>query len=96
MTVLEFVFYLIIAGVCGAMARALVGGTAGGFVISILLGFVGALFGSWIARMMHLPELVAISVGGHPFPVVWSIIGGVLLAALAHALVRPRYVSSWR
>jgi uncharacterized membrane protein YeaQ/YmgE (transglycosylase-associated protein family) len=96
MTVLEFVIYLVIAGVCGAIARAFAGGTPGGFIISILLGFLGAFIGTWLARMLHLPELMVVSVGGHPFPIVWSIIGGILLAALAHALTRPRYVSTWR
>src|SRR5882672_1245108 len=42
MTLLEFIVYLIIAGVCGAIARGLGGGTTGGFVVSILVGFLGA------------------------------------------------------
>ena len=94
MTLVEFVVYLVIAGICGAVARAFAGGTAGGFVISILLGFLGAFVGTWIARMFRLPELVVIAIGGHPFPVVWSVIGGMILVALAHALVRPRYIIS--
>jgi uncharacterized membrane protein YeaQ/YmgE (transglycosylase-associated protein family) len=92
MTVLEFVVYLIIAGVCGAIARAFGGGTRGGFILSILLGFLGAFVGTWLARLLHLPELVVVAIGGHPFPIVWSIIGGILLVVLAHALTRPRYI----
>jgi uncharacterized membrane protein YeaQ/YmgE (transglycosylase-associated protein family) len=88
MTLLEFVVYLVIAGVCGAIARAIGGGTGGGFVISVLLGFLGAFVGTWLARMLHLPELIVIAVAGHPFPIVWSILGGILLVALAHALTR--------
>jgi uncharacterized membrane protein YeaQ/YmgE (transglycosylase-associated protein family) len=96
MTLLEFVIYLIIAGICGAIARAFAGGTPGGFIISILLGFLGAFIGTWIARMFHLPELLMVAIGGHPFPIVWSIIGGIILASVAHALTRPRYMSrSW-
>lgn len=90
MTLLDFVLYLIVAGVCGAIARAIGGGTAGGFVISILLGFLGAFLGVWIAQMVHLPQLLVIGVGGHTFPIVWSIIGGLILVALAHALVPRR------
>jgi uncharacterized membrane protein YeaQ/YmgE (transglycosylase-associated protein family) len=93
MTVLEFVVYLVIAGICGAVARGLGGGTGGGFILSILLGFLGAFLGTWIARMLHLPELLIIAVGGHPFPIVWSIIGGFLLVALAHGLMRPRFIA---
>ena len=92
MTLFEFVIYLVIAGVCGAIARSIAGGTGGGFIVSVLLGFLGAFVGTWIARMVHLPVLVVVDIAGHPFPIIWSIIGGFVLAALAHALVRPRYV----
>jgi uncharacterized membrane protein YeaQ/YmgE (transglycosylase-associated protein family) len=93
MSVLDFILYLIVAGICGAVARAIGGGTAGGFVISILVGFLGAFLGVWIARMAHLPELLVVAVEGHRFPVVWSVIGGFILVVLAHALVvsRGRY-----
>ncbi len=90
MTLLEFVVYLVVAGICGAIARLIAGGSTGGFVISVLLGFLGAFVGTWVARMAHLPVLVVVDIGGHPFPIVWSILGGLILAALAHALVRPR------
>ena len=89
---LEFIVYLVVAGICGAIARAIAGGSRGGFIVSILLGFLGAFLGTWIARIFHLPELLAVAVGGHPFPIVWSIIGGALLVGIAHALTRPRYV----
>jgi len=92
MSLLEFIIYLVIAGVCGAIARAIAGGTGGGFVISVLLGFLGAFVGTWLARLIHLPVFVVIDVAGHPFPIVWSVIGGMLLVALAHVLVRPRFV----
>ena len=88
---IEFILYLVIAGVCGAIARAAAGGSGGGFVISILLGFLGAFVGTWIARTFHLPTLLVVTVEGHPFPIVWSIVGGMILVALAHVLMRPRY-----
>ena len=91
MTLLEFVVYLVIAGICGALARSLGDGTGGGFLISIMVGFLGAFIGTWLARMLHLPELVLVSIEGHPFPIVWSIIGGLVLVLIAHALTRPRY-----
>jgi uncharacterized membrane protein YeaQ/YmgE (transglycosylase-associated protein family) len=90
MTLLQFVVYLVIAGVCGAIARALGGGTTGGFIVSILLGFLGAFVGDWLAGLLHLPKLFSVAVAGHSFPIVWSIIGGMLLVILAHALTRPR------
>ena len=90
MTVMDFFLYLIIAGICGAIARAFAGGTSGGFLISILVGFLGAYLGVWIARMAHLPHLMVVTVEGHPFPIVWSIIGGMILVAVVHALMPRR------
>jgi uncharacterized membrane protein YeaQ/YmgE (transglycosylase-associated protein family) len=89
MTLLELIVYVLIAGVCGAIARAVVGGTGRGFIVSVILGFVGAFLGTWLARVFHLPAFFVVSIGGHPFPIVWSIIGGIVLVAVAHALTRP-------
>lgn len=94
MTVLELVVFLVIAGVCGAIARAVAGGTAGGFLVSVLLGFLGAFVGTWLAHMFHLPEFLEVDIGRQPFPVVWSILGGISLVALAHVLIRPS--TAWR
>jgi uncharacterized membrane protein YeaQ/YmgE (transglycosylase-associated protein family) len=91
MTLLELIVYLVIAGVCGAIARALAGGTGGGFIISLLVGFLGAFVGTWLARQLHLPSLFVVTIGGHLFPIVWSIVGGMVLVGLAHMLMRPYY-----
>jgi uncharacterized membrane protein YeaQ/YmgE (transglycosylase-associated protein family) len=96
MTVLELVVYFVIAGICGAIARAIVGGSTGGFIISVLVGFLGAYFGTWLARAFRLPELLAIDIGGHPFPIVWSVVGGIVLVALSHLLMRPAYAGRWQ
>ncbi len=95
MTVLELIVYLVIGGVCGAIALAVAGGSAGGFVISLLVGFLGALLGTWLAQQLHLPELLVVTIGGHPFPIVWSIIGGILLVAVVNLLMRPRYANRY-
>jgi uncharacterized membrane protein YeaQ/YmgE (transglycosylase-associated protein family) len=77
---------LIIAGICGAIGRAIGGGTPGGFLVSIAVGFVGALLGTYIARAIHLPDLMVVSVDRHPFPILWSIIGAALFVALIHLM----------
>jgi uncharacterized membrane protein YeaQ/YmgE (transglycosylase-associated protein family) len=93
MTLLEVVVYIIVAGICGAIGGAIAGGTPGGFIVSIIVGFVGAYLGTWIARQFHLPELLTVQIGDHPFPIVWSIVGAIVLVAIANAILRPRY---WR
>jgi uncharacterized membrane protein YeaQ/YmgE (transglycosylase-associated protein family) len=95
MTLLELIIYLVIGGVCGAIARAVAGGTPGGFFISMLVGFLGAFVGTWLPGLLHLPPLFVVTIGGHPFPIVWSIVGGIALVALANLLMRPRYVNRY-
>lgn len=91
MTLLELIVYLVIAGICGTIARAFAGGTGGGFVISLVVGFLGAYAGTWLARQLRLPVFLVVTIGGHPFPIVWSIVGGIALVAIAHAMMRPRF-----
>lgn len=85
----EFGILLVIAGVCGGIAQALVGGTRGGCLVAIALGFIGALLGTWLARLAGLPDLFVIQIDNHTaFPVVWSIIGGALFAAVLALISR--------
>jgi uncharacterized membrane protein YeaQ/YmgE (transglycosylase-associated protein family) len=90
MTPVEFVLLLIVAGVCGSIAQALVGYSHAGCLGSIALGFIGALLGQWLAREMSLPEIFSIPIGGHNFPIVWSIIGASLFAAVLSLIARSR------
>lgn len=89
MTPLEFLLLLIVAGVCGSLAQTIAGYSHRGFLISIALGFIGALLGSWLARAIGAGELFALRFGDQTFPIVWSIIGAVLFVAALH-LLRPR------
>ncbi|HET9960561.1 MAG TPA: hypothetical protein VFQ61_39090 [Polyangiaceae bacterium] len=86
LTITGLLILLVIAGICGAIGRAIAGGTSGGFFVSIAVGFVGALLGSVIANYMHLPELLTIAIEGRAFPILWSIIGAAVFVALIHLL----------
>jgi len=67
---------LLIAAVSGSIAQALVGYSRGGCIVSIVLGFIGALLGYWIADALNLFLLFQVNIQGRNFPVIWSIIGG--------------------
>jgi uncharacterized membrane protein YeaQ/YmgE (transglycosylase-associated protein family) len=82
MSIVEFLLLLLVAGICGSIAQSLVGYTRGGCLVSIALGFIGALLGVWLARLLALPELLNLQFGSQPFPVVWSIIGASLFVAV--------------
>jgi uncharacterized membrane protein YeaQ/YmgE (transglycosylase-associated protein family) len=86
LTLTGLLILLAIAGVCGAIGRAIAGGTGGGCLVSIAVGFIGTLVGSLIANYFHFPELWVVNVEHHPVPIVWSIIGGALFVAVVHLL----------
>ncbi len=90
MSLTTLLLLLIIAAICGAVGKALAGSARGGLLVSIVLGFIGALLGPWLAGKLGLPEPFMVTVGGHPFPVLWSIIGAALFVAVVHFVSRRR------
>jgi uncharacterized membrane protein YeaQ/YmgE (transglycosylase-associated protein family) len=90
MTLLQFVVLLVIAGLCGALGQAIVGYSRGGCLVSIALGFIGALLGMWIASALSLPELFTVQIGDTPFPIIWAIIGSALFVAVIALFTRSR------
>jgi uncharacterized membrane protein YeaQ/YmgE (transglycosylase-associated protein family) len=91
MTLTSFLILLLVAGICGSIGRAIVGYSHGGCLVSIALGFIGAIVGVWIAGALRLPELFAVSIGGEHFPIIWSIIGSALFVAVINLVTRRRY-----
>jgi len=90
MSLTGLLILILIAAVCGAVGKAIAGGTRGGLIVSIVLGFIGALLGPWVARLLKLPEPFTVTIDGHPFPILWSIIGAALFVALIHLFSRRR------
>ena len=90
MTWIDVLLLLLVAGVCGALGQAISGFSRGGCLVSIALGFIGAILGMWLSRQLGLPELLILPVGGRSFPVVWSIIGAALFVAVIGLLTRGR------
>ncbi len=92
MTLVGLIVLLVIAAVCGSIGSSIAGYSHSGCLGSIVLGFIGAWLGVWIAAQAHLPKLYVLNVGGESFPVVWSIIGAALFAAVMSFLTgRSRY-----
>jgi uncharacterized membrane protein YeaQ/YmgE (transglycosylase-associated protein family) len=79
---IELLVLLLVAAVCGAIGQSLVGYSAGGCLVSIFVGIIGAYLGLWVARKFGLPEIFAVNIGGKSFPIIWSIIGSALFAGI--------------
>jgi len=82
MTVVEFLLLLLVAGICGAIGQAISGFSRGGCLVSIALGFIGAILGVGLARVLGLPEIFTVRFESTEFPIIWSIIGAALFVAV--------------
>ena len=91
MTLIGFLILLLIAAICGGIGQALAGYDLGGCLVSIVVGFIGAYIGLWIAGKMGLPEFFTIDVDGKPFPIIWAIIGSAVFTFIV-ALLRRAFI----
>lgn len=82
MSLFELILLLLIAAICGSLGQALVGYSAGGCLVSIIVGIIGAYIGLWVAKEFNLPVFYTINLGGKPFPIIWSIVGSAMFAAI--------------
>lgn len=86
MGLFEFLFLVLIASIAGALGARLAGRKGMGCLASIILGFIGALIGTYIARALDLPLFPWIRFGSNPFPVVWAVVGAALFVAFLNLL----------
>jgi uncharacterized membrane protein YeaQ/YmgE (transglycosylase-associated protein family) len=96
MTLTAFLILLIIAGICGAIGQAISGFSLGGILVTVAIGFIGAMLGGWMAQALGLPEPFRLNFEGQQFPVIWSIIGSALFVALIGVLRRGRLAYRYR
>jgi uncharacterized membrane protein YeaQ/YmgE (transglycosylase-associated protein family) len=90
MTLFGFLILLLIAAICGGIGQSLAGYDLGGCLVSIVVGFIGAYIGLWVAGKMGLPDFFTINVEGKPFPIIWAIIGSAIFTFIV-ALLRREF-----
>jgi uncharacterized membrane protein YeaQ/YmgE (transglycosylase-associated protein family) len=90
--IMHLVLFLLFGLVVGIVARWIVpGNVRGGWVTSMTIGVLGALFGGFLGRLFGLYEQ------GHRAGFVMSVLGAVLLVGAYHALARrPRFRERYR
>jgi uncharacterized membrane protein YeaQ/YmgE (transglycosylase-associated protein family) len=82
---LEVVILLLIAGGCGFLASQLMGAKRLNIVLLIILGFVGAFVGRWVAAFFGLPLLLTLHIAGKSFPIIWAFLGSLAVVGIASA-----------
>lgn len=90
MTFSGILFLLIIAAVCGAIGQSISGYSMGGCLVSIVVGFVGAFIGKWLAGNLGLTYLWPVTIDGEIFPIIWSIIGSAIFTLAIGIITRGR------
>ncbi|HEY6626889.1 MAG TPA: GlsB/YeaQ/YmgE family stress response membrane protein [Ignavibacteriaceae bacterium] len=85
---IDILISLIIAGIAGSIGRSLSGFSRGGCIISIVVGFIGAIIGTWLARELQLPDPFVIEIRGTSYNILWTIIGAVIFTAVL-SLITP-------
>jgi len=85
---IDILISLFIAGIAGSIARSLSGFSRGGCIISIVVGFIGAFIGTWLARELQLPDPLTITIRGTTYNLLWTILGAVIFTAVL-SLVTP-------
>ena len=88
MTLFGFLILLLIAAICGGIGQSLAGYNVGGCLVSIVVGFIGAYIGLWLAKQMGLPDFFTVNVEGRPFPILWAIIGSAIFTFIVALLRR--------
>ena len=88
MNVMSLLFMLIIAAITGSIGARIAGRKNMGCLTSILLGFVGALLGTWMAQSLDLPLFPWLTF--RDFPIVWAVIGSALFVAFLNLISRHK------
>lgn len=90
MSLFGLLVLLIIAAICGGIGQSISGYSMGGCLVSIVVGFVGAFIGKWLAAELGLTYLLPVDIDGETFPIIWSIIGSALFTLLVGLVTRGR------
>ena len=73
----DIIFWIIVGGVAGALAKLIMpGDDPGGFIITILLGIAGGIVGGFLG------SLIGIGGGGLIWSIIIATIGAIVLLAI--------------
>jgi len=95
MTITEVLPLLLIAVVAANLRQVIYSNSLGGYMVSVIVGFIGAFFGLGIARLFGFPELIPFIIRGETFPVIWSVVGSITLLWVLGSITHPSEIDSF-
>ena len=79
--------WLLFGLIVGAIAKFIMpGAQGGGWVITIILGIVGAMVGGWVGGMLGLGTADEFSIGG----IAMAVVGAIIVLFIYGALTKGR------
>jgi uncharacterized membrane protein YeaQ/YmgE (transglycosylase-associated protein family) len=84
----EVIVYLVLALLCGLVGQMLAGRSVGGFIVSIVVGLLGAILGATMAHALGAPEPFNVSVGGRTIPMLWAVVGAAVVTLIVSTVQR--------
>lgn len=90
MSITGLLLLLLIAAICGGIGQSIAGYSMGGCLASIVVGFIGAFIGKWLAAEFGLTMMLPIEIEGETFPIIWSILGSAIFAIVIGLITRGR------
>lgn len=86
----SFLIMLIVASILGSIGAALAGRRGDGCLISIAIGFIGALLGRGLSNLFDVRDPLTITIRDTTFPLMWTIAGSALFVAVITFLTRGK------
>jgi uncharacterized membrane protein YeaQ/YmgE (transglycosylase-associated protein family) len=86
----ELLLTSVVAVVCAMLGLSTSKYSRGGCIVYMAFGFIGAFLGTWVSRSLGFDKVPDMTIGASNFPVIWSLVGSVLLVAAIGLFVRQR------
>lgn len=86
----ELLLTSVVAVACAMLGLSTSKYSRGGCIVYMAFGFIGAFLGTWVSRSLRFDKVPDLTIGASNFPVIWSLVGSVLLVAAIGLFVRQR------
>jgi uncharacterized membrane protein YeaQ/YmgE (transglycosylase-associated protein family) len=87
---MELLLTSVVAVVCAMLGLSTSRYSRGGCIVYMAFGFIGAFLGTWVSRSLGFANVPDLTIGASNFPIIWSMVGSVLLVAAVGLFVRHR------
>ncbi|NWG14202.1 MAG: hypothetical protein HXY20_11775 [Acidobacteria bacterium] len=87
---IELLYISVVAVVCALLGLSTSRYSRGGLIVYLAFGFIGAFAGTYVSRALDFADVPDLTIGVTKFPVIWALVGAVLLIAAIGVLVKER------